>query len=86
MCTGLVDTLLDGDMSTLAVFVCRYTIHASTVKDDLKKPLRLEQQKYLTPVMHMKANMWACSADFPTNSDLAFAAWQYIKRCQRLKR
>ena len=42
MCTRLVDTLLDGDMSTLAVFVCRYTIHASTVKDDLKKPLRLE--------------------------------------------
>jgi hypothetical protein len=71
-----VDTLLNGDMSTLALFVCKYAIHASTIKDDLKKHLRFEQQK--SSDAREEANLLACTVDFLTNSDLAFAAWQYI--------
>ena len=71
-----VDTLLNGDMSTLALFVCKYAIHASTIKDDLKNRLRFEQQK--SSDAREEANLLACTVDFLTNSDLAFAAWQYI--------
>lgn len=72
-----VDALLDGeDMSTLALFVCKYAVHASTIKDDLKKRLRMEQQK--SSDAGEESNLWTCAADFLTNSDLAFAAWQYF--------
>ena len=61
-----MDTLLNGDMST----------HASTIKDDLKKRLRFEQQK--SSDTREETNLWACAVDFLTHSVLAFAAWQYI--------
>jgi hypothetical protein len=58
--------LLNGDMSTLALFVCKYAVHASTIKDDLKKRIRLEQQKASDD--KEEANMWVRVLLLPPDS------------------
>jgi hypothetical protein len=75
-----VDKFLDvgtegSDLRTLARFVCKYAIHTCTIKDDLKARLQSAQNEVGESEGE---NLWDCVADFLTNSDLAFAVWQYI--------
>ena len=55
------------DLKTFSHFVCKYAIHIKArLQSAQKEAGELE-----------KDNLWDCVADFLTNSDLAFAVWQY---------
>jgi hypothetical protein len=70
-----LDVTMEGmDLRTLASFVCKYAFHTCTIKDDLK--MRLQSAQKEAGELE-KDNLWDCVADFLTNSDLAFAVWQY---------
>jgi hypothetical protein len=76
MCLGSVDNFISNgvvEVETLA-FVCKYALHTSRIKDDIKKRSR-EAQKTASASGGEEDNLWNCAAGLLTNNDLAFAVW-----------